>query len=114
MSDGWLIVCWFFSSVFLSALAIWKCVVAARRRIVGWDSSSTIWFIMTIGNFGDRQIDVWKRRGGYDEIQAKIIIRFQMLCLLGIVLAAIASTAAIMEYKVLGHEREIRATLGTK
>jgi hypothetical protein len=101
MSDGWLVVLAFISSVVASAFIISMGIRAAKRRVTRWDSNSTIWFIMTIGNFGERQVDVWRRRAGYDEETAGTIIRYQILCLIGSFLAFGAIIAALSEYKVL-------------
>jgi hypothetical protein len=87
MSDGWLIVLWFLSCLVAWVLVIWASIRVIKRKMERWNSNSAILFIMTIGNFGERQIDMWRRRGGYDERQAKIIIRYQAWCLLGLFLA---------------------------
>jgi hypothetical protein len=58
---------------------------------------------MTIGNFGPTHIDSWRRVGGYDENQARIITRYQMLCGFGMFLAFASSVAAALLYKILTH-----------
>ena len=80
MSDGMAIV-----TAFVLALIAWKLLIItfvkkARRSVARWDSNSTIWFVMTLGNFGARQIEVWKCRAGYGADEAKIITRYQVWC----------------------------------
>ena len=103
MSDGWLIVLCSLSCVVASAFVISAAIRATRRKVTGWYGNSTSWFIMTIGNFGAKQIDSWRRVGGYDEDQARIIIRHQMLCVFGMFLAYAGSVAAALIYKILTH-----------
>lgn len=103
MSDGWLIVLCFLSSVVASAFVISTAIRATRRKVTRWDGNSTSWFIMTIGNFGAKQIESWRRIGGYDEDQARIIIRHQMLCAFGMFLSYAGSVALALIYKILTH-----------
>jgi hypothetical protein len=103
MSDGWLIVLGFLFCLFFYGLFIWMSIRTARREVTRWDGNSTIWFIRSIGNFGKPQIEMWKRRAGYDEDQAKIIIKYQMWCFFGVFVAFCATVSAMMGYKVLTH-----------
>jgi hypothetical protein len=77
MSEGGLSALRFLLGLSGCILVIWSSLRAAKRRTTRWDSNSTIWFIMTISNFGRPQIEMWKRYGGYDEDPAKIIIKCQ-------------------------------------
>jgi hypothetical protein len=79
--------------------ALWLNIHIVKRKVGRWDSNSTIWFVMSIGNFGIKQVDMWKRRAGYDEGEASLIIRYQTLCLLEMPLGFIAY--GIVLYKVL-------------
>jgi len=99
MSDGGLVVMCFVSSVFVWFLVIWASLRAVKRRMVKWNGNLSAWFIISIGNFGQRQIENWKRWGEYDESQAKIVIKYQLLCWLWMILWVLASMATIAGYK---------------
>jgi hypothetical protein len=103
VSDGWLIVFCFLSTVVASAFVIAAAIRATRRKVARWDGNSTSWFIVTIGGFGAKQIDSWKRVGQYDEEQAKIIYGYQLISLLGIFLSFAGSVAAALIYEALTH-----------
>ncbi|MGJ4950074.1 hypothetical protein [Bradyrhizobium sp. HKCCYLS20291] len=68
-------------------------IVLVKRKLSRWDASSTIWFVASIGNFGEKQKAMWQRRGGYGRAESEIIIRYQLLCLLempvGLLLSAV-------------------------
>ena len=98
VSEGLLIAICFLANVLLSACVIRSAIKAAKARVTKWDSSSTIWFILTLGHFGVRQVEFWKSRSGYEEAQARIIIKYQALCSLGIVLAFALSGTSMMGY----------------
>jgi hypothetical protein len=103
MSDGWLIVSCFLSCVVASAFVISAAIKASRSKVTRWDGNSTSWFIMTIGNFGAKHIDSWRHVGGYNEDQARIITRHQMLCVFGMFLAYVGSVAGALIYKIATH-----------
>jgi hypothetical protein len=103
VSVGWLIVLCFLWRVIASGFVISNRIGAVKRKLTKWDSNSTIWFIISMGNFGAPQIDMWGRRCGYDEDQAKIMVKHQMLCVFGIFLAYITGGSAIAGYKILMH-----------
>jgi hypothetical protein len=90
----------FVSALFGAILALVLNVRIVKSKIKGWNSNSTIWFVLSVGNFGQRQVDMWKRRGGYNDDEAKIIIKYQLLCLIEMPIAFFA--CAIFEYKFLG------------
>lgn len=104
MSGGGLIVLCFLLSLFGCALVIWACLSAVKRRVPRWNSNLYAWFIMTLGGFGQRQIENWKRWGGYDEAQAKIIIKYQVLCWFGMIVWSLVSMAIVMGYKALTYQ----------
>jgi hypothetical protein len=104
MSGGSLIVLWFLLSLFGSIFVIWTGLRAVKRRVTRWNSNSYTWFIISFGGFGRRQIENWKRWGEYDEDQAKIITRYQALCLLGMILWVLVSMAVVMGCKALTYE----------
>jgi hypothetical protein len=104
MSDGGLIVLFFSLSLFGSTFVIWTGLRAVKRLVARWDGSSTASFVMTIGGFGQRQLDTWKRQARCDEDEAKIIIKYQLLCWFGMILWVLASMGAVMGYKALTYE----------
>jgi hypothetical protein len=104
MSGGDLIVLWFLLSLFGSLFVIWTSLRAAKRRVTRWDSNSYTWFITSFGGFGRRQIENWKRWGGYDEDQAKTMIKYQALCLFGTIIWVLISMAIVMGCKALTYE----------
>ena len=66
------------------AIATWVNVWIVKSKVRAWKSSSVAWFVASLGQFGARQIAFWKRREGYDENEARIIIKHQLLCLVEI------------------------------
>ena len=106
MSGGGLIVLWFLLTLFGWLLVIRRSLIAAKRRVTSWNSNLYTWFIVSLGGFGQRQIENWKRWGGYDEDQAKIIIKYQMRCWLGMILWALVSLAVMAGYQSLTYEGE--------
>ncbi len=75
-------------------LVIWGSLRAVKRRIVGWDRNSSIWFVMTI-NIRYDACDAWQRYGAYDADEAKIIVKYQYLCCFGMILSAFASVVVL-------------------
>jgi len=86
------------STLFGAVLSIYAGIMAAKRRVTKWDSNSAVWFVMSIGNFGERQIKKWKH-WGYDEAEARILIKYQTLSLLGCPIGFVAS--GTLEYLLL-------------
>jgi len=60
-----------------------------RSHIGNWNSRFTILFVLSLGQFRQKQKEVWRLRAGYDETEANIIIKYQFLCLLEIFLGFI-------------------------
>jgi hypothetical protein len=104
MSDDGLIVVWFLLSLFGCLLIMWTSLVAAKYRVTGCNGNLSARFFISLGGFGQRQIENWKHWGGYDEDQAKTIIKQQVLCWLGMVLWGLASMAVVLGYKALTYE----------
>ena len=103
MSDGWLVVLQILLTVVVSGFVISMGLRASRRKLPRWDGNSTILFIMTLGNFGAKHIELWRRSGGYDEGQARTITKYQLLCVFGTFLAFLGSAGAVLAYKALTH-----------
>jgi hypothetical protein len=87
MTPNQLTLLLFLSAILGVILALVLNVRIVRSKIRRWDSNSTIWFVLSIGNFGQKQVDMWKRRGGYNDDEARIIIRYQLWCLIEIPVA---------------------------
>ena len=104
MSDGGLIVLCFALSLVGWFLVIWTCLRAVKRRVMNWNSNLSVWFIMSLGGAGQRQVENWKRWGEYDEGQAKIVIKYQLLCWLGMILSIVASMVVAVSWKALTYE----------
>src|SRR5262249_48779599 len=104
MSDGGLLVLCFLLSLSGCIFIIWRSLRAVKRGVTRWDPNSYTWFVMSFGSFGQRQTENWKRWGGYDQDQAKIIIKYQALCWLGMILWVLACMALVMGYKALTYE----------
>lgn len=99
MSEGWLTVIGLVSTIFGVVLSICAGIMAAKRKVTKWDCNSAVWFAMSMGNFGERQIKKWKHWGGYDEAEAKILIKYQTLSLLGCPIGFVV--CGILEYLLL-------------
>jgi hypothetical protein len=103
MSNGWLVVVQLLLTLVVSGFGVSKGVRAARRKVSKWDGNSTSLFIMTLGNFGAKHIDLLRRSGGYNEDEAKIIANYQLLCVFGVFLAFFGSAGAVLAYNALTH-----------
>ena len=84
MSQNLLVLIVFVLCLSIVAIAIWVNVRIVKSKVREWKSSSIAWFVASLGQFGARQIAFWKRREGYDENEARIIIKYQLLCFLEI------------------------------
>jgi hypothetical protein len=104
MSDGGLILLGFLLSLFGSIFVIWASLKAVKRRVTRWDNNSYTLFITSLGSFGQRQIENWKRWGGYDDDQAKLIIKYQAFCWFGMIFWILVSMAVVMGFKALTYE----------
>ena len=102
MSEGWLTLLILLPCVVAYPFIIWISIKVTRRKVMRWNSNSTIWFVMSMGNFGAKQIEMW-RREGYDEYQARTIIKNQMWCVIGLFSAFCVSVSAVMGYEILTH-----------
>jgi hypothetical protein len=93
--DG-LAVLGFFCSVVGAAVALWLNIRWVKSKVQRWDGNSTVLFIMSLGNFGQKQRDMWRRRAGYNSDEANVIIKYQLLGLLGVFLGFCASTILVI------------------
>ncbi|UPK29428.1 hypothetical protein [Bradyrhizobium sp. 195] len=81
----------FLLTVIFAIISLWVNIKLARARVGRWDSNSTARFMMSVGNFGDRQVAMWRRVGGYSETEANTIIGYQFLSLAGMLLGFFVS-----------------------
>ncbi len=79
----------FFVPVFGVQLVVWTNIRFVRSHVRNWNSRSTFLFVISLGQFRQKQREVWRCRGDYDETEANIIIKYQFLCLLEIFLGFI-------------------------
>ena len=79
----------FFVPVFGVQLVVWTNIRFVMSHVRNWNSRSTFLFVISLGQFRQKQREVWRRRGDYDETEANIIIKYQFLCLLEIFLGFI-------------------------
>jgi DMSO reductase anchor subunit len=84
----------FFTPLLGILLVVWMNVRFVRSHIGKWNSRFTILFVLSLGQFRQKQKEVWRLRAGYDETEANIIIKYQILCLLEISLGFIISILA--------------------
>jgi hypothetical protein len=69
-----------FGLTLLGAVAAFRTnIQIAKRKVNKWDSNSTIWFIMAIG-VGEPALKFWKDKVGYSEDEARLINKYQWLC----------------------------------
>jgi hypothetical protein len=80
----------FFVPVLGVQLVVWTNIRFVRSHIRNWNSHSTFLFVISLGQFRQKQRELWRCRGDYDETEANIIIKYQFLCLLEILLGFIA------------------------
>ena len=66
-------------------------IALVRRRLRRWDANSSILFVMSVGNFGERQRAMWQRKAGYRRDEADVIMKHQLLCLIEIVVGFVLS-----------------------
>ena len=79
----------FFAPVLGVQLVVWTNIRFMRSHVRNWNSHSTFLFVISLGQFRQKQREVWRCRGDYDETEANIIIKYQFLCLLEILLGFI-------------------------
>jgi hypothetical protein len=66
-------------------------VALVRRKLRRWDANSSIWFVMSVGNFGEKQRAMWQRKAGYGREESDVIMKYQLLCLLEILIGFLLS-----------------------
>ena len=84
----------FFAPLLGVQLVVWTNIRFVRSHVRNWNSGSTFLFVISLGQFRQKQKEVWRLRAGYDETEANIIIKYQILCLLEILLGFILSILA--------------------
>jgi hypothetical protein len=67
-------------------------IALVRRKLRRWNANSSILFVMSVGNFGEKQRAMWQRKAGYGREEADVIIKYQLLCLLEILIGFFLST----------------------
>jgi hypothetical protein len=95
MHENGLVAIGFIGTVLGFAIAVWVNIALVKARLGKWDANSSIWFGMSVGNFGEKQRAMWLRRAGYNRGEAELFIRYQMLCLLETLLSFLASAVLI-------------------
>jgi hypothetical protein len=57
-----------------------------KRRINRWDSNSTLLFAFSVSQVGNgRKMKLWKQKGGYSDMESRIVIGYQNQCLVEII-----------------------------
>jgi len=79
----------FFAPVLGVQLVVWTNIRFMRSHVRNWNSRSTFLFVISLGQFRQKQREVWMCRGDYDETEANIIIKYRFLCFLEILLGFI-------------------------
>jgi hypothetical protein len=84
-----IIFVWILSIVVAPFLLIARNVSKAKPRLSRWSSNETLTFGMSLGGFGASKREFWRRRGNYNDDEARIIAKYQNVCLLEIVIALV-------------------------
>ena len=84
MHENGLVAIGFLGTLAGAVTALSVNIALMRRKLSRWDANSSIWFVMSIGNFGEKQRAMWQRRAGYGREESDVIIKYQLLCLLEI------------------------------
>ena len=95
MKSGWAVPIMFLLSLLGMALSLWVNIRFVKTKVGRWDSSCTVWFAMSIGQFGKKAKEIWQERAGFSEEEMGTIIQHQLLSLLGGFLSFLASAALI-------------------
>ena len=95
MSEMGMIAIVFLSTIVGLIVSARIAIRATKQRIARWDSNSSVLFIVTMGGLGNRQVRMWQRRGGYSEGQAKTIIGYQLLAVLGPLIGFLGSAILV-------------------
>jgi hypothetical protein len=89
----------FVVGLFGIVVAIIVNVKLAKRNLARWDHNSTIWFILSLGSFGQRQREIWRRNCGFSDEEVETAMKYQMLCLFELPIGFFV--CALLEYKFL-------------
>jgi hypothetical protein len=55
MHEDALVTIGFIGTLLGSAIAIWVNIALLKARLGKWDANSSIWFVMSVGDFGEKQ-----------------------------------------------------------
>jgi len=69
----------------------WINLRLVKSKIGRWNSYSTVLFILSVTGYGARRREMWRRQGGYNEEEIKVITRHQVWCLFELPLVFSAS-----------------------
>jgi len=94
------------SAVFVSALlSVFLCLLLTvrilKRKLKRWDSSSTIYFILSLGNaisVNRHKKERWQVVHGYSEDESTTILRHQMMCLIEILAGFVAGSWLLAKF----------------
>lgn len=75
------------------ALSLLVNIWLTKTKIGRWDSNSTLWFVLSIGQFGSKANEIWLGKAGFREEEVSTIVQHQFLSLLGGILSFFASAA---------------------
>jgi hypothetical protein len=64
-------------------LVVWANIRFVRSHVRNWNSRSAFLFVISLGQFRQKQREVWMCRGDYDETEANIIIKISVLMFAG-------------------------------
>jgi hypothetical protein len=74
-------------------------IIYLKRIVSKWTSNATLTFAMSLGGFGASKVEFWRKRGGFSSEEARLVVKFQNICLLEV--AAIWLLIMCMFYETL-------------
>ena len=92
--DSWTVTS-LFGALVGAALSLYVNVSLAKRKIGRWDFNSTVSLVTSLGAFGKRQQETW-RRAGYSEEEASTITDYQLFSLMEMPLRFVASAILLV------------------
>jgi hypothetical protein len=91
LKEGLVVFVMFLVTLLFAMVSLWLNIRLSKSKIGRWNSNSTVRFVMSVGNVGEKQVEMWQRTGGYSEAEANEIIKHQLLSMLGVFLGFLAS-----------------------
>lgn len=70
MSGDSVAVVGFFAIFTGTVLVVFVNIGIAGGKVSRWDARSTLWFMMSITHFGEKQVDMWMSKMGYSESES--------------------------------------------